>query len=106
MTTSLSNRLYALLRVFGSNSWFSLSAVAHYDQRAFRSMLVRQYIDYRPDKGFRMTPLGRDVLQSFKETDISRTDPSLPLTSYFDPAAYGLTPKEPAKPTHRQTKAA
>jgi hypothetical protein len=61
-----------------------------FDQRPFRSMLIRQWIVYRPGRGFHITREGRDAWNEFHTTNIARMNPTMPLTAYFDPTAYGL----------------
>ena len=68
----------------------SISQAQHYDQRPFRSMLVRQWIAYRAGKGFHITATGRKAYEEFHHTEIARKNPLLPLTAYFDPTQYGL----------------
>jgi hypothetical protein len=58
-------------------------------------MLIREWIAYRPTKGFHVTRAGRDAYRDFESHSIERKNPSLPLTSYFDPTVYGLR-KAPA----------
>jgi len=93
-TTRLSNRQYTMLLMFASEPKdfiLKLEAARGFDQRAFRSMLIREYVAYQPSaKGFRLTALGRNAFHTFESTDITRKDPSLPLTKYFDGTLYGL----------------
>jgi hypothetical protein len=72
------------------NRYMSIDAARRYDQRPFRSMLVREYLAYIPGKGFRITETGRTAWHDFRHQSISRKNPALPLTAYFDPVAYGL----------------
>ena len=96
--TRLSNRQYPMLRTFalgGQDYHMRIHEAQKYDQRPFRSMLVRRWIAYRPSRGFHITRDGRDAFIEFESTEIWRKNPALPLTAYFDPTAYGLKP--PAK---------
>src|SRR5215471_9772865 len=38
----------------------------------------------------RITREGREAWEEFQRTEIWRKNPTLPLTAYFDPVAYGL----------------
>jgi hypothetical protein len=94
--TRLSNRQFPLLRGFAEEAadyHMSLEVAQLWDQRPFRSMLIRKWISYRPGRGFHITREGRAAWREFLNTDIARKDPSLPLTAYFDPTAYGLKPR-------------
>jgi hypothetical protein len=73
----------------------SVSLAQQFDQRPFRSMLIRKWIAYRPGRGFHITREGRQAYRDFEQHDITRKNQALPLTSYFDPTQYGL--KTPAK---------
>jgi len=102
--TRLSNRQYPMLRVFiegGPQFYMSIEQAQRYDQRPFRSMLIRGWIAYRPGKGFHGTREGAAAWVEFHETEIARKNPTLPLTAYFDPTAYGLS-KQDAKFTLHQ----
>lgn len=98
MSTSLSNRGYPMLRAFidqDINFVMSIEDAQQYDQRPFRSALIRGYVSYSPRKrGFILTKEGRAAWADFHNTNIARKDPSLPLTSYFDPDTYGLAKRE------------
>lgn len=73
----------------------SIEEAQGYDQRPFRSALIRGYIKYSPKRhGFEITKEGRKAWADFHNTNIGRVDPSRPLTSYFDPVAYGLDVQE------------
>jgi len=66
-------------------------------QPTLRSMMIRDYVAYRPNgaRGFHITKTGVEAMEDFHAANILRKNPTLPLTSYFDPAAYGLTmPKQ------------
>jgi hypothetical protein len=91
--TRLSNRQYPMLRAFAAtlrDFHMPIAEAQKYDQRPFRSMLVRRWIAYRPGRGFHITKEGRAAWDEFQAGEIWRKNPSLPLTRYFDPAAYGL----------------
>jgi hypothetical protein len=90
--TRLSNRQYPMLRAFMEVHYMSLSEAQKWDQRPFRSMLIREWVAYRPGHGFHVTRAGRDAWNEFQNTVIFRQDPNRPLTRYFDPAFYGLRP--------------
>ena len=91
--TRLSCRQYPLLREFAERNpdyHMSLETAGVFDQRAFRSFLVRKWIAYRPGRGFHLTREGRTAWHEFLETEIFRKNPLAPLTRYFDAQAYGL----------------
>ena len=96
--TRLSNRQFPLLEVFVTGVYMDISTAMLYDQRPFRSMLIRRWIAYKPGRGFHITDEGRKAHKEFHHTDIERKNPSLPLTAYFDPTAYGL--RVPSKKAH------
>ena len=90
--TNLSNRQYPMLQVFidGGNSFYMTPEEAQrFDQRPFRSMLVRKWVAFRPGHGFYVTREGKDAWSVFHSTSIIRANPLAPLTAYFDPTAYG-----------------
>jgi hypothetical protein len=91
--TTLSNRQYPMLKAFidlPHDSYMPVEAAQQFDQRPFRSMLIRKYVSYRPGKGFYLTKEGREHWREFGATEIFRKNASDPLTAYFDPASYGL----------------
>lgn len=93
--TRLSNRQYPMLQALASNGrsgYMTYAEAAKWDQRPFRSMLIRGWCAYRPGHGFHITREGEDAMIEFQTTDILRKDPEKPLTRYFDPTAYGLDP--------------
>jgi hypothetical protein len=95
--TRLSNRQFPMLRTFieaGRGFYMRVEEARKYDQRPFRSMLIQEWVAYTPGRGFHVTGKGRDAWEEFQATEIWRKNPTLPLTRYFDPTAYGL--KEPA----------
>jgi hypothetical protein len=92
--TRLSNRQYPMLQSLfenGPDVYMSILEAQRFDQRPFRSMLMRRWAVYRPGKGFHITREGIAAMEEFMTTDIARKNPTLPLTSYFDPTAYGLS---------------
>jgi hypothetical protein len=96
--TRLSNRQYPMLHTFiasGSGFYMSIHEAQKFDQRPFRSLLIREWIAYTPGRGFHATRAGRQAWEEFHHTEIARKNPALPLTAYFDPTAYGLEPKKP-----------
>lgn len=107
MSIVLSNRQLPMLEALHGTDFMTIDEAQAWDQRAFKSMLVREYASYKPGKGFHITQKGRDSRNNFYSTDILRKDRTRPLTSYFDPTAYGLQParkkrepkakKEPSK---------
>ena len=91
--TRLSNRQYPMLGMFATESddfRMSIEDAQHWDQRPFRSMLIREWIVYKRGQGFAITKTGREAWREFEGTDIARKHPEKPLTAYFDPTAYGL----------------
>jgi len=55
--TRLSNRQFPMLKAFADRSYMSVESAQLYDQRAFRSMLVRGWITYHAKRGFQITEL-------------------------------------------------
>lgn len=92
MSIVLSNRQLPMLEALAGTDFMSIDEAQHFDQRPFRSMLIRKYAVYRPGKGFHLTAEGREARRNFYETDIVRKNPQSPLTRFFDPVAYGLAP--------------
>jgi len=93
----MSNRLYPMLETFvtlGGSYYMSVETAKRYDQRPFRSMLIRGWIAFRPGPrgGFYLTREGRQAWQDYHHTEIWRKNPRLPLTRYFDADAYQLRP--------------
>ena len=100
----LSALQYGMLEKFiGTTGHLSIEDAQVYDQRPFRSMLIREYIAYSPGRGFHITRAGRTAHEEFHHANIARKNPLLPLTSYFDPAAYGLGTRKKA-PVHVMAK--
>lgn len=96
--TRLSNLQYPMLETFAEGVYLTISQAQQYDQRPFRSMLIRGWIAYRPGRGFHITAEGKKARDEFHHTNIQRKNPTLPLTAYFDPTAYGLRmPRKKAK---------
>lgn len=87
--TRLSNRQYPMLKTLHDSRTLSIAEAQKFDQRPFRSMLIRKYSAYT-GHGFRITKEGEAALYEFETTDIARKNPQLPLTAYFDYKAYGL----------------
>jgi len=94
---SLSPRQYPMLKTFATGIYMSIEQAQHYDQRPFRSMLIQGWIAYRFGRGFHITPEGRKAFDVFHHTEIGRKNPLMPLTSFFDPTAYGLKQTERAR---------
>lgn len=93
MSIVLSNRQNPMLQAFvslGQGGHMSMKDAQGFDQRPFRSMLIRGWVAYRRGHGFHLTKEGRKAWDVYHNTDIARKDPSLPLTAYFDPDTYGL----------------
>jgi hypothetical protein len=90
MTIRLSSLQYPMLEAFASGTYMSIGQAQVFDQRPFRSMLVRGWVAYRPGRGFHITSEGRAAHQDFHHRNIARKNPQAPLTRYFDPVAYGL----------------
>src|SRR5215467_8020293 len=102
----LSNRTYPMLQTFvhgGSGYHMRIEEAQAFDHRPFRALLVRGYVAYRPGRGFHITREGRTAADAFEHTPIDRKDPTMPLTAYFDPVAYGLSPKKKATRSSRHT---
>ena len=95
--TRLSNRQYPMLQALcsnGSDNYLTIEEAQQFDQRPFRSMLIRKWAAFRPGKGFYVTKEGRAAMNEFHTTDITRKHPEMPLTAYFDVTAYGLKPRK------------
>ena len=90
MSLSLSQRQYPMLQTFMTGLYMTISEAQHYDQRPFRSMLIRGWVTYKPGRGFHITHEGRKAHDAFHHTEIARKNPLAPLTSYFDPTQFGL----------------
>ena len=90
--TRLSNRQWPMLKALYDNigGYMNIEEAQKFDQRPFRSMLIRGWCAFRPGRGFHITTEGKDAMYEFQTTDILRKNPALPLTAYFDPTAYGL----------------
>jgi len=91
----LSNRQHPLLKLFAQNSgkWYmNIEEAQRFDQRPFRSMLIQKWVAYRPGRGFHITRDGLTAWREFEQTEIWRKNPTLPLTAFFDPTAYGVKP--------------
>ena len=95
MTIRLSSLQYNMLATFADqpNTYhMTVEDAGKFDQRPFGSMLKREYVAYRPGRGFHITAKGRREHDEFLTAEIARKNFSAPLTHYFDPTAYGLTP--------------
>jgi hypothetical protein len=77
----------------GSDHYMSIEEAQRFDQRPFRSMLIQGWAAYRPGRGFHVTREGKEAMLEFLQTDILRKNPTGPLTSYFDPSAHAITPR-------------
>jgi hypothetical protein len=79
---------HTLLRVFangGAHYHMTTREAQRYKQTQLRSMLIREWIAYRPGRGFHLTREGRDAWAAYElGVSIERKNQSLPLTSYFD----------------------
>lgn len=103
--TRLSNRQYPMLQMFvdmKDDQYMTEEQAKHWDQRPFRSMLIRKWVSYRPGHGFYATKDGREAMKEFLSTDIARQDYGAPLTAYFDAKAYGLRRTARRKPPGKQ----
>ena len=99
--TRLSHLQFPMLEQMATGVYLSISEAQHYDQRPFRSMLVRGWVAYKPGRGFHITPEGRQAHEEFHNSSIERKNPTMPLTAYFDPTAYGLhIPQKAAARVH------
>ena len=108
MMTRLSTLQYNMLRMFASeDNTFHMSIVnaQKFDQRPFRSMLLQEWVAYRPGRGFHITRKGRDAYVDFQDHDITRKNPDLPLTSYFDMEHYGIKATRKVRPIRQETAA-
>lgn len=94
--TRLSNRQYPMLKMFYDlgRGFMGIEDAAKWDQRPFRSMLIRRWVAFRPGHGFHITDDGKSALHEFLGTDIARKNSSLPLTAYFDPSVYRLSARD------------
>lgn len=105
--TRLSSLQYPVLRSFceHASEYFSVEDAQVWDQRPFRSMLMRGWVGYVKGKGFHVTKDGRAALTDFTTRDGFRRDSmrNNPLTSYFDPVAYGLHIPQQQKPRKGQS---
>jgi hypothetical protein len=89
----LSNRLFPLVQFFinqGRSYYMNIEEAQTFDQRPFRSALIRQYLMFRSGHGFYLTAAGRDAWERFRHTDIHRINALAPLTRFFDPVAHGV----------------
>jgi len=88
----LSNRQYPMVKAFidSGENYMDIEAAQRYDQRPFRSLLIRKWVAFRPGHGFYLTRAGKDAWRNYHGTEIWRKNPTLPLTAYFDITAYKL----------------
>ncbi len=98
----MSNRQYPMVKAFldAGDGYMDEETAQQYDQRPFRSMLIRKWIDYRPGYGFYLTKLGREAWRDYHGTAIWRKNPTLPLTAYFNPTLYQLKARAPRPAPH------
>lgn len=89
MSTTVSNYQLPLLRYLVGQKFVTIEKAMEFDQRGFRSFLIREWLAYRPGYGFHLTPDGRKAWELLHHTEIRRGDPTKPLTRYFDYVAYG-----------------
>jgi hypothetical protein len=85
-----------MLRLFGQRGRdfvMTFEEAGRWDQRSLRSMLVRGWVSYWPNKGIYLTKEGEEAWEEFRGTDIHRRNPKAPLTSYLDLGNYGLNNK-------------
>jgi hypothetical protein len=102
MSTILSNRQHALVETFAGNGegYMTIEEAMQFDQRPFRSLLIRDWVGYRPGRGFYFTREGKKAWSDFHSTEIVRRNPMLPLCAYFRDkydAGGTLTAKKPPK---------
>ncbi len=91
MSVVLSNRQNPMLQAFvglGPQEYMSLDQAKAFDQRPFRSLLIRGWISYRRSHGFFLTKEGKQAWYTYQHTDIARKNPTQPLTAYFNPEHY------------------
>lgn len=91
MSITVSNYQLPLLRqLVQQGKHLSVEEAMEFDQRGFRSFLIRKWLAYRPGYGFHLTPEARKAWDRLQHTEIQRLDPTQPLTRYFNYTAYGL----------------
>ena len=98
MSTTVSNYQLPLLKAFRSVAYMNIEKAMTYDQRAFRSFLIRGWIAFKPGQGFHLTRAGDEAWELLHHTEIKRHDPTRPLTRYFDYVAYGFRDPRLPKP--------
>ena len=86
--TRLSPLQYGLLKKINSE-WVTLQQMKHYDQRALRSLLIREFV-YFSGNMFKLTEKGFGAIEDFRRFKITRKNPEAPLTKYFDERFYKL----------------
>ena len=99
---SFSGRLYQMMSALydnGVEGGMPIEDAQRFDQRPFRSALIRGWATYRSNgvRGFHITKEGKEAMEDFHTINILRADPKRPLTSYFEPTQYGL-----AKPRKKE----
>lgn len=91
--TRLSELQYPMLQHFVDKGYgtyhMSVEEAQTFDQRPFRSLLIRKWVSYNR-RGFFLTKDGARAWNEFHTRSIIRKDPSMPLTAYFDAKHYGL----------------
>jgi hypothetical protein len=91
---TFSPRQYQMIKMFHeASAGISLHDMKRYDQRPFRSMLIRGWVTYNKRVGFAITKQGRHDFLTFLSQDISRKSPEMPLTAYFDQRLFHLKAK-------------
>lgn len=92
-----SGRQYQMLQALydnGVEGGMPIEDAQRFDQRPLRSMLIRGWATYRSNgvRGFHITKEGKEAMENFHTVEILRRNPKGPITSYFDPTAFGITP--------------
>lgn len=75
------------------------------NQAPFRAMLQRGWIDYHRGRGFFLTRAGQEAWDAFTSRSIARKHPELPLTKFFDAAAFGLAPPQKTRTRRKKARA-
>jgi hypothetical protein len=90
---TFSRRIYGVMEIFthaGRGYHMPRDEAQTLDQRPFRALLVREWISFRPERGFHLTRAGWDAWKDLHSTSVIRKNPIAPLTAYFDEKDYGL----------------
>ena len=94
---TVSKLQFPMLRDFCAmppGTFMPLSEASKLDQRPFGSLYHRNWLGYRAGRGFYATADGRKAFDEYTAAEARhRNRPELPLSHYFDPTAYGLSPK-------------